>query len=183
MKRLLLVFGMISMGAGVALAQGAADSIVVYGSHSEKKPTDPVPVKIEKFKVTKAKLDPKKVEGGTATIELDLTSLKTDSAKRDGHLKSGDYLDAAKFGTATIDIANVKKKAGQSYTADATITIKGVALKRPVQFEVVETLPDGIRIKGEHAFTRKDINIGKETGDPVAQDLKIALQLTLKNTP
>ena len=183
MKRLFLIFGMISMGAGVALAQGSGDSIVVYASHAEKKPTDPVAVKIEKFKVVKAKVDPKNLEGGTATIELDLTSIKTDSSKRDKDLKAPDYLDAGKFGTATIDIANVKKKDGNSYTADATVTIKGVAVKRPVQFEVVESLPDGVKIKGEHAFTRKDVKIGKEVGDSVAQDLKIVLQLTLKNTP
>ena len=62
-----------------ALAQDAdADSIVVLAKHTDPKPNDPVAVKFEKFKVTKATFDPKKIEGGKATIEIDATSLKTD---------------------------------------------------------------------------------------------------------
>jgi polyisoprenoid-binding protein YceI len=179
MKRLLFAFGVLALAASAA----SADSITVQASHEKKKPTDPVTLTFEKFTVKKAKFDPKKIEGGTAEIELDVMSLKSDSAKRDGDIKSPGYLDVGKFATATIAVGNVKKKGDKTFTADATVTFKGATTKFPVTFEVVDTTADSIHIKGEHAFTRKDIKLGKDEGDSIAQDLKIALDLTLKNTP
>src|SRR5262249_30640357 len=135
MKTLRIALVALAFGLLAAAPVAHADSFVVYAGHAKPKPTDPVTVTFEKFAVKKAKFDPKKIEGGSATIEVDLGSLKTDSAKRDAHLKSDAYLDVAKFGTMTIDIANVKKKADKTFTADATVTIKGVAVKFPIQFD------------------------------------------------
>src|SRR5687768_4374447 len=72
--------------AAAAPADPNADFISVYAEHApEKKPGDPVEVKFEKFTVKKASFDPAKIEGGTATIEVDLASLKSGSDKRDTH--------------------------------------------------------------------------------------------------
>ncbi|MGN6109824.1 MAG: YceI family protein, partial [Kofleriaceae bacterium] len=109
-------------------------------------------------------------------------SLKTDSEKRDAHLNSADYIDSAKFATATVDVDNVKKKDGQSYTADAKIKFRDLEQKYPVTFEVVETKDDSIRIRGEHKFPRLDFKVGKAEGDGVAPDLTAKIQLTLKKS-
>ena len=169
-----------------SLAQDAADSIVVLAKHSDPKPNDPVTVKFEKFKVTKAKFDPKKVEGGKATIEIDASSLKTDSEKRDAHLKTPDFIDISKFATITVNIDKVKKKADKTYTAEATVKFRDVTKKYPVTFDVIDQKPDSIRIKGETTFSRLDFKVGKDSKDPkeapVANDLTIQMQLTLKKT-
>lgn len=182
-----------SVTAGSATAGSAAptpvdpnaDFISVFGSHQTPKPNDPVEVHFDRFKVTKAAFDPKTVEGGTATIELDLSSLHTDSGKRDAHLKSESYIDVSKFATATIDVDNVKKKEGQTYTADAHVKFHGVDKTYPVTFDVVEQQDDHIRIKGEQTFDRTDFQVGKAVGDTdesVAGPLTIKLQLTLAKT-
>jgi polyisoprenoid-binding protein YceI len=170
-----------------ALAQDAdADSIVVLAKHSEPKPNDPVAVKFEKFKVTKATFDPKKIEGGKATIEIDATSLKSDSGKRDDHLKSPDFIETSKFATITVDIDKVKKKADKTYTAEATVKFRDVSKKYPVTFDVIDQTADSIKIKGETTFSRLDFKVGKDSKDPkvapVANDLTVKLQLTLKKT-
>ena len=170
-----------------ALADDAdADSIVVLAKHTDPKPNDPVAVKFEKFKVTKATFDPKKIEGGKATIEIDATSLKTDSEKRDAHLKTPDFIDTAKFATITVDIDKVKKKADKTYTAEATVKFRDVTKKYPVTFDVVATKPDSIRIKGETSFSRLDFKVGKDSKDPkvapVQPELTIKMELTLKKT-
>jgi polyisoprenoid-binding protein YceI len=166
----------------VALADDA-DSIVVLGTHSEPKPNDPVKVEFKKFKVVKATFDPAKVVGGTATIEIDTTSLKTDSDKRDTHLQSPDFIDTAKFATITVDIANVKKKAGKTYSADATVKFRDMSKKYPITFDVVDQQADSIRIKSETKFARKDFKVGKEGKEaPVKDELAIQVQLTLKKT-
>jgi polyisoprenoid-binding protein YceI len=163
-----------------------ADSIVVLARHTQAKPTDPVPVKFEKFKVTKATFDPKKIEGGKATIEIDATSLKTDSEKRDAHLKTPDFIDVSKFATITVDIDKVKKKADKTYTAEATVKFRDITKKYPVTFDVVDQKPDSIRIKGETSFSRLDFKVGKDSKDPkeapVQPELTIKMQLTLKKT-
>ena len=172
---------------GHAVAQDAdADSITVLAKHSEPKPNDPVAVKFEKFKVTKATFDPNKIEGGKATIEIDATSLKSDSEKRDAHLKTPDFIDTAKFATITVDIDKVKKKADKTYTAEATVKFRAITKKIPVTFDVIDQKADSIRIKGETTFSRLDFKVGKDSKDPkeapVANDLTVKLQLTLKKT-
>ena len=163
-----------------------ADSIVVLAKHTTPKPNDPVQVKFEKFKVTKATFDPKKIEGGKATIEIDATSLKTDSEKRDAHLKTPDFIDTAKFATITIDIDKVKKKADKTYTAEATVKFRDVTKKYPVTFDVVDQKPDSIRIKAETNFSRLDFKVGKDSTDPkvapAQPELTIKMELTLKKT-
>jgi polyisoprenoid-binding protein YceI len=176
-------------GSGTATAPTPAasgDFITVEAEHApQKKPDDPVKVNFEKFKVAKATFDPKNIEGGTATIEVDLASLKSGSEKRDAHLATGDYIDTSKFTTMTIDIANVKKKEGNKYTADAKVKLRDVEKTYPVTFEVVEAKDDWIKVKGEHKFARLDFKVGKEKLGPdeaVGQDLTVKLQLTLKKT-
>jgi polyisoprenoid-binding protein YceI len=161
-----------------------ADHITVLANHEPAKPGDPVAVKFEKFTVTKAAFDPANLEGGTATIELDLASISSGSEKRDGHLKTPSYIDLAKFTTATIDVANVKKQGDKGYTADAKVKFRDIEKTYPVTFEVVEATADSVRIKGQQKFTRADFKVGTEPGpeESVAKDLEIQLQLTLKKT-
>jgi polyisoprenoid-binding protein YceI len=170
-------------------AEDTADWIKVMATHVEANPADPVEVKFDKFKVTKANFDPKKIEGGTATIEIDVNSLKTNDAKRDEHLATPDYIDVKKNATITVDIVNVKKKDDKNFTADAKIKFRGVDKKYPVAFEVVEAKDDWIRVKGEHTFKRLDFKVGKKPGkdqkkgeDGVADEMTVKMQLTLKKT-
>jgi polyisoprenoid-binding protein YceI len=175
-----------SAAAASVVPDENADRITVLAHHQKPKPTDPVRVNFQKFKVVKADFDPKKIEGGKATIELDLSSLQTDSGKRDDHLKSADYLDVAKLATATIAIDNVKQKSGATYTADATVAAHGMTKTYPVTFDVIDTKDDRIRIKGEHAFKRLDFGIGSDPAqnpdESVGTDVTIEMVLTLAKT-
>lgn len=172
-------------GPAAPLHDEKADFISAYATHKESKPIDPVEINFASFKVTKAKFDPKVVEGGTATIEVDLNSLKSPSEKRDAHLKSPAYIDISKFTTLTIDVDNVKKKDGATFTADANVKFHGVEKKLPVTFDVIDTQADSIRIKADQPFNRGDFQLGKDPSDKdetVSGTVNLKLQLTLKNT-
>ncbi len=168
-------------GSAAPKSDPTADYVHVLGHHNPAKPTDPVVIDIPKFQVVKASFDPKKIEGGTAELTLDLSSLSSGSAKRDKHLSSPDYLDVAKFATVTIDIDDVKKSGDRTYTADADIQIHGMEKKLPVTFDVIDTLPDGIRVHAKQGWKRSDFAIGApEGGDESTADAQeIELQLTL----
>jgi len=161
----------------------SADRITVLAHHKNPKPSDPVRINFEKFKVVKADFDPKKIEGGKAVIEIDLSSFRTGSDERDDHLKSPAYLDVGKLATATITIDNVKQKAASTYAADATIAAHGKTKTYPVTFEVLDTKDDRIKIKGEHTFTRLDFGIGTDPAqnaeEQVGTDVTIEMVLTL----
>lgn len=169
-----------------APAPAAADSISVFATHTEPKPVDPVEVKINSFKVVKADFDPAKVEGGTAEIELDLSSISTDDQKRTDHLKTPDFIDTSKFATANVKIDNVKKTGENKYSADATVKFRDIEKKYPIAFDVTETTADGIRIQLEHKFSRVDFGVGKDSKDPkvapVAPELTLKASLGLKKT-
>jgi polyisoprenoid-binding protein YceI len=173
----------IPAGRAFAVDPPEPDSIVVLAKHTQAKPTDPVHVQFTSFKVTKASFDPKKIEGGKATIEIDATSLKSDSEKRDTHLKTPDFLDTSKFPKITIDVDKVKKKADKTFTAEATVKFHDVTKKYPVTFDVVGQTADSTRIKSEVKFARLGFNVGKDAKDPPAQnELVIQMALTLKKT-
>jgi polyisoprenoid-binding protein YceI len=176
-----LVLSTLALGRPAIAADADADSIVVLAKHAEAKPDDPVQVRFERFKVVKSDVDPKKVEGGKVTLEIDTTSLKTGSDKRDAHLQTPDFIDAKKFSTITVDIDKVKKKAGKTYTAEATVKLRDITKKYPVTFDVVDQKADSIKIKGEAAFSRFDFEVGGKdlTKTPVNPELVIKLALTV----
>jgi polyisoprenoid-binding protein YceI len=187
---LLVLASVLALTAGckqpdaVAVAASEPDHVVVLARHKPGKPTDPVKVRFERFRVAKASFDPKTIEGGTATIELDLASLKSGDGERDDDLKSPNFIDVGKFATATIDIANVKKTADKTFSADATVGLRGVTKTYPVAFTVIAQTADSIQIKGEHAFSRLDFTVGTDpASDPKQQvdtELTIQMVVTLK---
>jgi polyisoprenoid-binding protein YceI len=183
----LLVLSTVLATSGLAsAADPEPDSIVVLAKHTEAKPDDPVKVQFTSWKVVKATFDPKKVEGGKATIEIDATSLKSGIDKRDAHLNTPDFLDTKKFPKITVDIDKVKKKTDKTYTAEATVKWRDVTKKVPLTFDVVEQTADGIRIKGEGTFSRLDFKVGKDSKNPkeapAQNELVVQVNLMLKKT-
>lgn len=176
----------LAISGSARAADPEPDSIVVLAKHVEAKPDDPVQVRFEKFKVVKASFDPKKIEGGKATIEIDATSLKSGIDKRDAHLNTPDFLDTKKFAKITVDIDKVKKKADKTFTAEATVKFRDVTKKYPITFDVVDQTADSVRIKSETAFSRLDFKVGKDSKDPkvapVQPELVMKVALTLKKT-
>ena len=71
-----------------------------------------------------------------ATIEFSVNvgSINTNSEQRDGHLKSADFFDAAKYPAMTFKSGSFRKTTGNNYVLDGSLTIKGVTKK--VTFDV-----------------------------------------------
>jgi polyisoprenoid-binding protein YceI len=164
------------------LTPAEGDHVTVVADHTDKA-KGKVDVVFHRFAVTEAEFDPANLEGGTATLVVDLASLKTDSEKRDKHLRSEDYLEVTAYPNATVTISDVKKKAGadKAYTAKADVEVHGVTVAWPVTFEVIEETDAAMIVEGELAFKRSDIGVGAATGedDPVADEMAVKVRLTL----
>jgi len=170
-------------------AASTTDRIVVLAKHlpiagQPDLDADPVVVRFKKFAVTKAHFDPKNLEGGTATIELDLTSLESGDTERDDDLKSAKFLDIAKLATITIDVAKVEKQ-GARYAAIATVSCHGVTKTYPITFAVTATTDRSVTIEGAKAFSRLDFGVGvdpaKDPTERVDPALIIEWTLTLQS--
>ena len=73
-----------------------------------------------------ATIDPSTPEGSSVQATLNVASLSTGNSDRDGHLKSGDFLDAEKFPTIAFNSTSVKKIGDGEYEVQGDLTIKGV---------------------------------------------------------
>lgn len=59
-------------------------------------------------------------------VTLDVATINTNDAKRDGHLKSEDFFDATKFPTITFKSKKVSKGKGGKLTITGDLTMHGV---------------------------------------------------------
>ncbi len=116
--------------ANVTYTVNAKNSKVDFtGSKKKDYHTGYFPIKSGAIQV-----DGGKLVGGSFVI--DIAGLKvTDERggeKLQGHLSSGDFFDASKFGEATFSITSVKYTAGDKATITGNLSLKGV--NAPVSF-------------------------------------------------
>lgn len=72
-----------------------------------------------------AEFDPAALEKAQVKASVDVASIETGDAQRDGHLKSADFFDAEKFPKIELVTRSVKKS-GDSVEVSADLTIRGV---------------------------------------------------------
>ena len=70
--------------------------------------------------------DGKDVAGGAVEVTVQIASITTGIDKRDEHLRSADFFDAAKFPTMTFKSKKILKGAGDQFTMIGDLTMKGV---------------------------------------------------------
>jgi polyisoprenoid-binding protein YceI len=124
----------------------------------------------------------------TVEASVDVTTVNTGDAQRDGHLKSGDFFDAEKFPKLTFKSTNVVKKGEAEYEVTGDLTIRGIS--KPVTFKVEGPSAPGkdpwgntrIGLSATTKINRKDFglswNTALETGGfLVGEDVTITLEV------
>ncbi|HEY3510002.1 YceI family protein [Kribbella sp. NPDC051137] len=73
------------------------------------------------------------IEDSVANVAVELASVHTRNAQRDGHLRSGDFFDAEKSPKMTF-VSTAIKAEGDDYVLAGDLTIKDVT--KPIEFAV-----------------------------------------------
>ena len=132
-----------------------------------------------KFRQVSGKVDLKRLSRSKATFEVDITSVKTGIGKRDGHLKSADFFDAAKWARATIAVDRVRKTK-RGHKARVTLTIRTVKKSFDADFSIVKEIKGGVLIEGTTSVNRRHYNVGAEPAKTgAAEDAKIHVRLAV----
>ncbi len=135
------------------------------------------------FKTFDAKLTASKPDLSDAVIDLtaDVNSINTENERRDGHLKSPDFFDAAKYPTLTFKSTSFRKVEGKKYKLMGDLTMHGVT--KPVTLDAVLTGPvtmenprgkqekAGLKISG--TLKRSDFGIGSSSTAVVGDEVEL----------
>lgn len=79
-------------------------------------------------------LDEKDITKSTVTATIDVTQIHTREEKRDQHLKSPDFLNAAKWPNLTFKSTKVAKAGGKKLKVTGDLTIKDIT--KPITLDV-----------------------------------------------
>lgn len=126
---------------------------------------------------------------GTANIDLTIqvASIDTRSADRDGHLQSADFFDVAAFPTIRFASTSAKVSGTDKVAITGDLTIRDVTKSITIDFEYSGTATDlygNVRVgfEGSSAIERKDYglvwNAALETGGVIISD-KINLEFEI----
>src|SRR6478609_4521737 len=122
-------------------------------------------------------------------FSLDVNSIDTNQADRDGHLKSEDFFAAAQYPTITFSKGVLKKSSGDTYKLLGNLTIRETTAVVELDVEFGGTTKDpwgnikaGFELNGK--INRKDFGLSwnaltEAGGMVVAEDVKLHMNIEL----
>jgi polyisoprenoid-binding protein YceI len=138
-------------------------------------------------------LDEADVTKSSVTAEIDVTTIDTREAQRDGHLRSADFFDVENFPKITFHSTRVERTGEDQATVVGDLTIRGVTreVKLAVEEEGTAKDPwggDRIAFSATAKIDRRDFgltwNQALETGGVlVANEIKLILDVQAVKAP
>lgn len=178
------VFAFAAAAAAPALA--APETFVVDGSHTFPRFSYShfgYSTQVSRFNKTSGKvvLD-KAAKTGAVDIEIDTKSVDTGSDTFNEHIQGEDFLNTAKFPTATFKSTKVVFEGDKPAAIEGNLTLKGVTKPVTLKVTAFQAMPhpmlkkDAIGANATTTVKRSDFNMGKHApyvGDEVTIDIAI----------
>ncbi len=127
------------------------------------------------------------LSGTAIAVTLQVASIDTRNADRDGHLRTGDFFDAATYPTITFTSTGVSAVDDETLRVAGDLTIKDVTKQVVIDFDYAggATDPYGMQrvgLEGSTTLLRSDygisFNAALETGGVLVSD-KITLEIEI----
>jgi polyisoprenoid-binding protein YceI len=125
--------------------------------------------------------DDKKPEASKIKVDIDVTSLNSNHAERDKHLRGADYLDTAKFPKASFVSKSVKPNGDKKMAITGDLTLRGVTKEVTIDAEYIGGGDDpwgGFRqgFAGKTSFALADFGIPGDLG-PASKNVDMILHV------
>lgn len=103
--------------------------------------------------------DRAKLDSSSIDANIDVTTIDSDNAMRDNHLKAEDYFDVAHYPRITMKSISFKHKGGNNFVGIFNMTIKGKTKAVEVPFTYTDSGNTGL-FKGSFKINRRDFGVG-----------------------
>ncbi|MGE8497354.1 MAG: YceI family protein [Pseudomonas sp.] len=125
--------------------------------------------------------DEKNPEASKVSVTLNTTSVDTNHAERDKHIRSGDFLNVSKHPTATFESTSVKTTGEGAADITGNLTLNGVTKPVVIAAKFIGQGSDpwgGYRagFEGSTTLKLKDFNIEKDLG-PASQEVELIISV------
>lgn len=125
--------------------------------------------------------DDKTPDKSSVKVDIDTASVNSNHAERDKHLRSPDFLDAARFPKATFVSKSVTPKAGGKATIVGDLTLHGVTKEVAIEADTIGGGADpwgGVRqgFTGVTTIKLADFAIQKDLG-PASKEVELTLNV------
>ncbi|MDR3669847.1 MAG: YceI family protein [Holophaga sp.] len=130
------------------------------------------------------RLNTRDISRSSVDVTIQVASVTTNDDKRDGHLKSPDFFDAAKFPTITFRSTSVKEVAKGRLEVTGSFTMKGVTKTLVLPMATLGTAVDPWKnviagFEGQLKLNRQDYGVSYGPG-LVGDDVDIDLNVEAK---
>jgi len=105
--------------------------------------------------------DPANPGSGSVNVAVNVASIDTKIPKRDNHLKSADFFDAARYPEITFKSKIIEKFDGNNYVAKGNLKIKDVTKEIAIPFTFIPK-DSSAEFSGTFSFSRLDFGVGKK---------------------
>lgn len=174
------------LAASIAPAMAAPETFVVEGTHTFPRFSYShfgYSTQLSRFNKTSGKvIYDKAAKTGSVDIVIDTKSVDTGYATFDEHIQGEDFLDTAKYPTATFKSTKVNFEGDKPTSIEGLLTLKGVTKPVTLTVSLFHAMPHPMLKKdaiGANAWTvvkRSEFNAGKyapHVGDEVRIDIAI----------
>lgn len=86
--------------------------------------------------------DPKNITASKVEVKVDTTSLDSNHAERDKHLRGGEFIDAGKYSTATFKSTSIEDQGDGEFTINGDLTLHGQTKPISIDAELIGAGPD-----------------------------------------
>ncbi len=119
----------------------------------------------------------------SVSVSLDVSSVNTNNAKRDGHLLTDDFFDVKNFPEITFKSTSIERTEGQPYpyVAKGNLTFKGVTKPIDIPFKYTGGMPrEGMSdlhvFEGEFTINRSEFNFS-DNNPALGDDVRLQFSI------
>jgi polyisoprenoid-binding protein YceI len=134
---------------------------------------------------TELAYDEKHLAASTLKVTVQIASLDTEDAERDGALKDAELFDAKKYPVASYSAGSLARNAAGGLEAVGKLTIRDVTRDLRLPLDIKPTA-NGLELGGEITIHRLDFGVGQgewQSTESVGNDVTIRYKVALVKSP